>query len=83
MDISLLKDGIMLVFYNTYNHAIEDLVGPSAMCVYLSEFSTCQCIVAIIKLGYVSSHVLRNDKLSAWVNLFIAIRSENQVITDN
>ena len=83
VDKCFLKDGVVLVLNYAHTHAVEDLVGPMAMCVYLSKLSACQCIVAIIKLGYVSSHILRNDKLSTWVNLLIAIRSENQVITND
>ena len=83
VDKCFLKDGVVLVLNNAYTHAIEDLVGAMAVCVYLSKLSARQCIVAIIKLGDVSSHVLRYDKLSTRVNLLIAIRSENQVITNH
>ena len=81
MDKCFLKDGVVLVLNNAYTHAIKNLIGSMAMCVYLGKLPTRQCIVAIIKLGDVSSHVLRDDKLSTRVNLLIAISSENQVIT--
>ena len=83
MDKCFLKDGVVLVLNNAYTHAVEDLVGSMAVRVYLSKLSACQRIVAIIKLGDVSSHVFCYDKLATRVDLFIAIRSEDQVITDH
>ena len=77
VDIRFLKNGVVLVLYYAYNHAIENTVGLSAMCVYLSKLPACQRVVAIIKLCDVSPHVLRNDKLSSRVNFLITVRSED------
>ena len=83
VDKCFLKDGVVLVLNYAHTHAVEDLVGPMAVRVYLSKLSACQRIVAIIKLGDVSSHVFCYDKLATRVDLLIAIRSEDQVITDH
>ena len=83
VNLCFMENGVMLVLYYAYNHAIEDLVSPGCMRVYLSKLSTCQRVVAIIKFGDVSSQVLRNDKLTTRVNFLISIRSEDQIITDD
>ena len=78
-----LLNRIVLIVYHTNNHALEYQICLCRVSMGRCEQTISERVIAVIKLRDVAPKVLLYGEFASWVDFFIAIRSQDQVVADN
>ena len=76
-DFGRLFDCIVLVFYHTNDHALENKIRLDGMRVWLRKLAVCESVITVVKLCNVSTKILSYRELASWMNFLIPCRSQH------
>ena len=76
-------DRVILVFDQSNDHALQNHVRLSRVCVRFRQLAIGQRVVAIVKLGNIAAKILLDHKLAARMELLVATCSQYEVVTDD